>query len=88
MMLGLMTRVSLRHTGRPLVVSRAMLAAYVLVFVAALLRLAASVHGLGNAAIALSAGLWAAAFTLYFMEFRKILLAPSVPNPPRPSPAS
>ena len=88
MMLGLMTRVSLRHTGRPLVVSRAMLAAYVLVFVAVLLRLAASVHGLGSAAIALSAGLWAAAFALYFMEFRKILLAPSVPTPPRPSPAS
>jgi uncharacterized protein involved in response to NO len=35
MMLGLMTRVSLRHTGRPLVVPRAMLVAYALMFAAA-----------------------------------------------------
>jgi uncharacterized protein involved in response to NO len=56
MMLGLMTRVSLRHTGRPLVVPGAMLVAYALMFVAALLRLAATVHGLGSAVIALSAG--------------------------------
>lgn len=84
MMLGLMTRVSLRHTGRPLVVPRSMLAAYALVFVAALLRLAATVHGLGPAVIALAAALWAAAFTLYFLHFRRSLLAPSLPRPSPP----
>lgn len=80
MMLGLMTRVSLRHTGRPLVVPPVMLGAYVLMFVAALLRLAATVHGLGNAVVALSAGLWAAAFMLYFIVFCKTLVTPSAPR--------
>lgn len=77
MMLGLMTRVSLRHTGRPLVVPRAMLGAYVLMFVAALLRLAATVLGPGSGVAALAAGLWAAAFMLYFMVFWKALITPS-----------
>ena len=81
MMLGLMTRVSLRHTGRPLVVPRTMLVAWALVFVAALLRLAATVHGLGSDVIALSAILWATAFALYFMVFAKVLLTPSAPRP-------
>ncbi|MDP2824813.1 MAG: NnrS family protein [Sulfuritalea sp.] len=80
MMLGLMTRVSLRHTGRPLVVPRAMLVACVVMFVAALLRLAASVHGLGNAAVAVSAALWATSFALYFMVFWKVLLTQSAPG--------
>ena len=80
MMLGLMTRVSLRHTGRPLVVPRAMLLAYGLVFAAALLRLAAGVHGLGNAVIAVSAALWATSFAIYFVIFWKVLLTPSAPR--------
>jgi uncharacterized protein involved in response to NO len=80
MMLGLMTRVSLRHTGRPLVVPRPVLVAYALMFAAALLRLAATVHGLGNSVIALSAVLWAAAFALYFMAFAKVLVTPSAPR--------
>jgi uncharacterized protein involved in response to NO len=78
MMLGLMTRVSLRHTGRPLIVPRAMHVAYALMFAAALLRLGATVHGLGNAAIATAAVLWAAAFALYFMVFCGALMAPSL----------
>ena len=77
MMLGLMTRVSLRHTGRPLVVPRAMLIAYALTFAAALIRLAATVLGLGNAVVAVAACLWATAFALYFMVFRKALVTPS-----------
>lgn len=82
MMLGLMTRVSLRHTGRPLVVPRAMLLAYGLMFVAALLRLAATVHGLGPAVIAVSALLWAACFVLYLAVFGTLLVAPSAPRRP------
>jgi uncharacterized protein involved in response to NO len=86
MMLGLMTRVSLRHTGRPLVVPHTMLVAYGLVFAAALLRLAATVRGLGPAVIALAAALWAAAFALYFIRFRHSLLAPSLPRSTPPPP--
>ncbi|MDA8255663.1 MAG: NnrS family protein [Betaproteobacteria bacterium] len=80
MMLGLMTRVSLRHTGRPLVVPRALLLAYALMFVAALLRLAAGVHDLGNAVIGASALLWAASFALYLMVFARSLVTPSLPR--------
>ncbi len=85
MMLGLMTRVSLRHTGRPLLVPRAMLVAYGMMFLAALLRLAAAIPSLGNAAIALSAALWGTSFLLYFLAFRKVLVAPSAPRSPGPS---
>jgi uncharacterized protein involved in response to NO len=80
MMLGLMTRVVLRHTGRPLVVPRAMLAAYALMFVAALLRLAATVHGLGNWAIALATAAWVLSFAIYLALYARALLTPSLPR--------
>jgi uncharacterized protein involved in response to NO len=80
MMLGLMTRVSLRHTGRPPVVPPAVLVAFVLMFIAALLRLAAAIHDFGSVVIALAAGFWAVSFALYFVVFRKILLTPSMPR--------
>jgi uncharacterized protein involved in response to NO len=82
MMLGLMTRVSLRHTGRQLVVPPTMLTAYVLMFIAALLRLFATLHGPGNAAIGISALLWATSFVLYFVVFAKSLVMPSAPRSP------
>ena len=78
MMLGLMTRVSLRHTGRPLVVPGAMRFAYWMMFAAALLRLAATVHGLGNWAVALATVLWGLTFLIYFILFGAALLRPSL----------
>lgn len=78
MMLGLMTRVSLRHTGRALVVPPLLRAAAVAVFVAALLRLAATVHGLGPAVVTAAALLWAAAFVAYLLRFAAVLVAPSL----------
>lgn len=80
MMLGLMIRVSLRHTGRPLAVPGAMRVACVLMFAAALLRLAATVHGLGNWAVALATVLWAAPFVIYLALFGAMLLRPSLPR--------
>lgn len=80
MMLGLMTRVSLRHTGRPLVVPGAMKLAYAMMFAAALVRLAATVHGLGDWAVALAAVLWGLTFAIYFLRFGAILLRPSLPR--------
>lgn len=77
-MLGLMTRVVLRHTGRPLRVPDAMRAAYALVLAAALLRLAYTVHHLGMAVLLLAALLWAAAFGLYLLCFAGVLLRPSL----------
>ena len=78
MMLGLMTRVSLRHTGRPLVVPASMKLAYGMMFAASLIRLAATVHGLGNWAVALAAVLWGLTFAIYFVQFGAILLRPSL----------
>lgn len=83
MMLGLMTRVVLRHTGRPLRVAPAVVAAGAVMFVAALLRLAASVHGLGNSTVALAALAWAIAFGLWLREYARAMVAPSLPSEPR-----
>lgn len=80
MMLGLMTRVSLRHTGRPLVVPASMKLAYGMMFAASLIRLAATVHGLGDWAAALAAVLWGLTFVLYFIQFGAALLRPSLPR--------
>ncbi|CAG0929204.1 MAG: NnrS family protein [Rhodocyclaceae bacterium] len=78
MMLGLMTRVALRHTGRALVMPGSMKFACVMMFAAALIRLAATVHGLGAWAAALAAVLWGLTFLLYFAVFAAILLRPSL----------
>jgi uncharacterized protein involved in response to NO len=78
--IGLMTRVALRHTGRPLQAARPMQAAFVMVLAASLLRLAYSVHDLGEWALAGSALLWAAAFVLYLILHGPMLLRPSLPR--------
>ncbi|MCO5099996.1 MAG: NnrS family protein [Burkholderiaceae bacterium] len=88
MMIGLMTRVVLRHTGRALVVSPVIVAAAAGMFAAALLRLAASVHRWGNVPVALSALLWALAFSAWLVRCAPMLLAPSLPRQPAPGPAS
>lgn len=80
MMLGLMTRVSLRHTGRPLGLPPAMRVACVLVFAAAVVRLAVTVHELGHWAVMIAATLWTAAFVIYLSLFGAILLRPSLPH--------
>jgi uncharacterized protein involved in response to NO len=78
--IGLMTRVALRHTGRPPKASAAMQAAFLMVFAASLLRLAYSVYGLGEWALAGSAMLWAAAFLTYLAVHGPMLLRPSLPR--------
>jgi len=76
--IGLMTRVALRHTGRPLQASRPMQAAFLLVLGAALLRLAYSVHEPGEWALAASAIMWSAAFVVYLALHGPMLLRPSL----------
>lgn len=81
MMLALMTRVSLRHTGRGIdQVPLSMRVAAVVLFAAAALRLAATVHGLGPAVVTLAAALWALAFVAYLLRFGGVLVAPSLPR--------
>jgi uncharacterized protein involved in response to NO len=78
--IGLMTRVALRHTGRPLKAGLPMQVAFVMVFAAALLRIAVPVHGLGQWALGGSALLWAAALLTYLTVHGLMLLRPSLPR--------
>ena len=80
MMMGLMARVSLRHTGRPLDLPRAMRFAFALMLIAAPLRVAAAV-GVPLPNLPSAAALcWAAAFLIYLRVFASMLLAPSLPR--------
>ncbi len=84
MIVAVMTRASLGHTGRPLLVSRATVAAYVLLTAAALLRVLApelpgqlhwnALQGAGTA--------WIAAFALYLVAYVPILLGPRADGKP------
>lgn len=80
MMLGLMTRVVLRHTGRPLRLPPAMVIAYLMVLVAAVLRVAVMGWGLDNAYLFASAVLWMAPFAIYLALFGAMLWSPSMPR--------
>lgn len=80
MMLGLMTRVVLRHTGRRLAPPRVMNAAYGMMFAAALLRVAGTLAEPIVPALLASAFLWAAAFAVYLALFGAMLWRPSLPR--------
>ncbi|MFU8804593.1 MAG: NnrS family protein [Bradymonadaceae bacterium] len=76
--LGMMARVALGHTGRPLVVSPAITCAFVLMALAAALRVFVPIF-LGfwyMPAILASSALWAAAFIIYFAVYWPILTRP------------
>lgn len=78
MILGVMTRVALGHTGRPLEVSRAVVVSYVLVSAAALTRvfgpwLAPSFY---TSVLAVSIAAWAAAFLIFLVAYAPILFRP------------
>jgi uncharacterized protein involved in response to NO len=78
--IGLMTRVALRHTGRPLRASPAMQLAFGLMFLAALLRLIYAVQIPSAGVLATAALLWAGALLLYLAVHGRMLLRPSLPR--------
>jgi uncharacterized protein involved in response to NO len=80
MMLGLMTRMALRHTGRPLVPPRAIVVAYVLLQAAALLRVGAALAPASEFWIFAAAIAWIAAFALFLACFGAVLVSPSLPR--------
>lgn len=79
MMLGLMTRVVLRHTGHSLELPGPIKLAYGLMFAAALLRVTAS-WAVSPLLLAASALLWAAPFVIYLGLFGAMLWRPSLPR--------
>jgi uncharacterized protein involved in response to NO len=78
MILAVMTRASLGHTGRPLVVSRAIAVAYVTLTVGALLRVFGGAIVPDHYLLTLSAsGLaWVIAFAIFVWVYGPILMAP------------
>lgn len=87
MMLGLMTRVVLRHTGRPVRAPRAIAWAAAAMFAAATLRVGGGVAAIGDGVMAIAALLWAAPFVVYLALYAALLVAPSLPRRAMPQPA-
>ena len=80
LMLGMMTRSALGHTGRPLAAGRAELAAYVLVHLGAAIRVFGPLAGAGaeSHAHAASALLWSGAFALFLVAYWPVLTRPRI----------
>lgn len=78
LIIGMMTRTALGHTGRPLRAGRAEVVCYGLVLAAALVRvLVPLVAPAGTpAAVLVSAALWSAGFALYAVRYWPILTRP------------
>ena len=84
MILAVTTRASLGHTGRPLIVSRGIGVAYVLLLLAALVRVLgpALLPASYLATIETAAILWIAAFTIYLVIYAPILTMARVDHKP------
>ena len=77
LLLGVMTRVALGHTGRALQLPRGAICIYLLVILAAMARLAASLHpDAYRALLMLSAFAWIGAFVLFLLYFTPVLARP------------
>lgn len=83
MVLAVMTRVSLGHTGRPLHARRATVMIYLLISAAAVCRVAAAfataTYLLYLSLIVASAACWVASFVLFAAEYGPLLVAPRAP---------
>ncbi len=84
MILAVMTRVSLGHTGRALVAPRSAVVAYGLVTIGALLRTVAmaALPGASLWLLTLAGALWSGAFVAFLFGFSGMLLAPRVDGRP------
>lgn len=77
LIVGMITRTALGHLGRPLILSRSMVAGYLLMVLATVLRLLALLPSVvSNIALAAAAMVWAAAFVMYVLEFFPWMIRP------------
>lgn len=76
--LGMMVRVTLGHSGRPLVASRMAAAAFALITLSALARVGAPLLAPGwfRPSLVLAGTLWTAAFALYLIDLAPALTSP------------
>jgi len=83
LILGVMTRVALGHTGRPLVLPRGAVAIYGLVTIAALARLLSAVGWAGYQLPLMVSGLaFSAAFAMFVVLYWRVLSSPRVDGRP------
>jgi uncharacterized protein involved in response to NO len=82
--LGMMARVSLGHTGRPLAAAAPVAFAFVLINIAAFVRgvLPIVMPEFFSRLIALAGGLWIAAFAIFIVVYAPILAAPRIDGQP------
>ena len=82
-MLGIMTRAALGHTGRDLIASPIIVVSYLLISLAALIRILCPLfpdlytYGMGIASL-----LWVISYTIYLTEYTTILTSPRVDGQP------
>jgi len=80
---GVITRVSLGHTGRPLKLPDGMVSAYVLIHASALIRILTALQIFPwQRGIEITAALWIGAWLLLLMRYTMILLRPRVDGRP------
>ena len=84
MIIGMITRTARGHAGLPLQVNRSEVAAYVLVQLAALVRVAWPLltPAAYVSALSVAGALWSAAFLLYLVVYLPLLIAPRVDGRP------
>ncbi|WP_231502140.1 NnrS family protein [Herbaspirillum sp. RV1423] len=80
LIMGMITRTALGHTGRPLKTGIAEPAMYTLIQLGALVRLLAAlgVDGDGHVTLSLAAGCWSGAFLIYVIAYGPYLLRPRI----------
>lgn len=77
LVLGVIARVSLGHTGRPLELPGGMIIGFVAIQLAALVRVITAFGGIGwSFGVELSAGLWVLAYLLFLVRYTGILMKP------------
>lgn len=84
MILAMISRVTLGHTGRPLEPPRLITLAYIAVLLAAVLRmiLPAWLPALTSWGIAIAGGLWVLAYVIYLFSYAPILIGPNMEGDP------
>ncbi len=83
MIVAVMTRATLGHTGNVLVATPATVAAYVLLLAAALLRVFSSLAGEAALAVLMAAALcWVAGFVLFLVVYAPMLMGPRADGKP------